>query len=143
MEEDEDDVMAKWDIRYNRRNKGMKADFEQHVRCVLATGATARQAQDTLLLDANYMLPTEDAATLASSLPQIRWFQDQREALGIESYLYVFMRIAAASRVVQVNFKPYITFAQCLNYFLFLILNPNPSLCSGGLMRQPLMASRR
>ena len=109
MEEDEDDVMANWDIRYNRWNKGMKADFEQHVRCVLATGATAiRQAQDTLLLDASYMLPTEDAATLASSLPQIRWFQDQREALGIEStsYLYVFMRIAAASRVVQVNCKP-------------------------------------
>ena len=98
----EHDVMPKWDIRYNRRNKGMKADFEQHVRCVLATGATARQAQDCLLLDAKYMLPTEDATTLASSLPQIRWFQDQREALGIESSLYVFMRIAAASRVVQV-----------------------------------------
>jgi hypothetical protein len=107
-EDDDDDVMAKWDIRYNRRNKGMKPDFEQHVRCVLATGATARQAQDMLLLDASYMLPTEDAATLASSLPQIRWFQDQREALGIEStsYLYVFMRIAAASRVVQVKCKP-------------------------------------
>jgi hypothetical protein len=33
-EDDDDDVMAKWDIRYNRRNKGMKPDFEQHVRCV-------------------------------------------------------------------------------------------------------------
>ena len=98
----DDDAEPKWDIRFAQRNKGMKGDFEQHVRCVLATGATARQAQDTLLLDANYMLPTEDAATLAASLPQLRWFQDQREALGIESYLYVFMRIAAASRVVQV-----------------------------------------
>ncbi len=51
------------------------------------------------------MLPTEDAATLESSLPQISWFQAQREALGIESYLYVFIRLAAASRVVQVIFK--------------------------------------
>jgi hypothetical protein len=99
----EDDEGHRWDIRYNRRNKGMKAEFEQHVRCVLATGATARQAQDCLLLDGQLMLPTEDAATFTSSLPQIRWFQDQREALGIESYVYVFMRIAAASRVVQVQ----------------------------------------
>jgi hypothetical protein len=102
LDDAEDDVMPKWDIRYNQRNKGMKAEFEQHVCCVLATGATARQAQDFLLLDANFMLHTEDAATFTSSLPQIRWFQDQREALGIESSLYVFMRIAAASRVVQV-----------------------------------------
>jgi hypothetical protein len=103
VDEAEDDVECKWDIRYNRRNAGMKAHFEQHVRCVLATGATARQAQDFLLLDAHYLLPTEEAATFTSSLPQIRWFQDQREALGIESYVYVFMRIAAASRVVQVR----------------------------------------
>jgi hypothetical protein len=98
--------VEKWQIRFKERNKGMSADFEQHVRCVLATGATARQAQDCLLLDANYMLPTKDAATLASSLPQLRWFQAQREALGIESYLYVFIRLAAASRVVQVRQLP-------------------------------------
>ena len=100
----EDDVIKrKCEIRFPQRNKGIKADFEQHVRCVLATGMTARQAQDSLLLDANYMLPMEDAATFTTSLPLIRWFQDQREALGIESYLYGFMKIAAASRVVQVN----------------------------------------
>lgn len=99
-----DDVLEpKWDIRFPQRNKGIKADFEQHVRCVLGTGMTARQAQDSLLLDANYMLPIEDAATFKTSLPQIRWFQDQREALGIESYLYGFMQIAAATRVVQVK----------------------------------------
>ena len=100
----EDDVIKrKCEIRFPQRNKGIKADFEQHVRCVLATGMTARQAQDSLLLDANYMLPMEDAATFTTSLPLIRWFQDQREALGIESYLYGFMKIAAASRVVQVQ----------------------------------------
>ena len=102
-DEVDDDVKPKWAIRFAERNKGMKGDFEQHVRCVLATGMTARQAQDSLLLDANFMLPTEEAATLSASLPRIRWFQEQREALGIESYLYSFMRIAAASRVVQVG----------------------------------------
>ena len=87
--DNEDDVITrKCEIRFKQRNKGIKADFEQHVRCVLATGMTARQAQDSLLLDANYMLPQEDAATFTTSLPLIRWFQDQREALGIESYLY-------------------------------------------------------
>ena len=99
----DDGIKPKCEIRFPQRNKGIKADFEQHVRCVLATGMTARQAQDSLLLDANYMLPMEDAATFTTSLPLIRWFQDQREALGIESYLYGFMKIAAASRVVQVQ----------------------------------------
>ena len=99
----DDVIKPKCEIRFPQRNKGIKADFEQHVRCVLATGMTARQAQDSLLLDANYMLPMEDAATFTTSLPLIRWFQDQREALGIESYLYGFMKIAAASRVVQVQ----------------------------------------
>ena len=103
MNNADDVIEPKWEIRFPQRNKGIKADFEQHVRCVLATGMTARQAQDSLLLDANYMLPMEDAATFTTSLPLIRWFQDQREALGIESYLYGFMKIAAASRVVQVQ----------------------------------------
>ena len=102
VEDSGDEKHQEWAIRYRQRNKGMKGEFEQHVRCLMATGSTARQAQDQLLLDANYMLPACDATTFCSSLPKLRWFQYQREGLGIESYLYGFIRLAAASRVIQV-----------------------------------------
>ncbi len=74
--------VRKWQIRFKQRNKGMKAAFEQHVRCKMATGATVRQVIDSLLLDANFMLSESDAATFCDGMPQLRWFQAQREALG-------------------------------------------------------------
>ncbi len=75
------------------------------MRCALATGATARQVTDMLWLDANYMLDPEPASLFGASMPQLRWFQTQREGLGLESYLYSFMRIAGASRVLQWGFE--------------------------------------
>ncbi len=70
---------TRWQVRFNQRNKGITPQFEEHVRCTLATGATARQVQDMLLLDANYMLSSEHAVEFCDSMPQIRWFQSQRE----------------------------------------------------------------
>ena len=93
-----------WSIRSKQRNKGVTSHFEQHVRCALATGATARQVTDILLLDANYMLGPEKGTIFSESMPQLRWVQTQREGLGLESYLYSFMRIAGASRVLQWGF---------------------------------------
>ena len=75
--------VGKWQIRFKQRNKGMKAVFEQHVRCKMATGASVRQVIDGLLLDANFMLSESDAATFCDGMPQLRWFQAQREALGL------------------------------------------------------------
>ncbi len=94
----------RWSIRSKQRNKGVTSHFEQHVRCALATGATARQVTDILLLDANYMLGPEKGTIFSESMPQLRWVQTQREGLGMESYLYSFMRIAGASRVLQWGF---------------------------------------
>ena len=96
--------MPKWAIRSRQRNKGVTAQFEQHVRCALATGATARQVTDMLRLDASYVLEPEQASQFLQDLPQLRWVQTQREGLGMESYLYSFMRIAGASRVLQWGF---------------------------------------
>jgi hypothetical protein len=45
-----------WEVRGTQRNKGITMQFEQHVRCALATGATARQVQDMQLVDASYFL---------------------------------------------------------------------------------------
>ena len=101
---DPNSTIAKWEVRNKQRNKGVTSFFEQHVRTALATGATARQVKDMLLLDGNFLLPANGAKTFCDSLPQPRWFQTQREALGLESYLYSFMRIAGASRVIQWGF---------------------------------------
>ncbi len=57
-----------------------------------------------LLLDANYLLDPCKATIFRDSMPQLRWVQTQREGLGLESYLYSFMRIACASRVLQWGF---------------------------------------
>ncbi len=96
--------IAKWAVRSKQRNNGVTSHFEQHIRTALATGATARQVKDMLLLDGNYMLPGDAAQTFCESLPQPRWFQAQRKGLGLEFYLYSFMRIAGASRVIQWGF---------------------------------------
>jgi hypothetical protein len=60
----------RWQVRFKQRNKGITPQFEEHVRCTLATGATARQVQDMLILDANYMLAPEAAGEFCDSLPQ-------------------------------------------------------------------------
>jgi hypothetical protein len=106
----------KWDVRGNQRNKGITMQFEQHVRCALATGATARQIQDMQLLDAAYFLEPAQATAFAATLPHMRWFQAQREGLGLESYLYGFMRIAGASRIIQWGFdETTLDGVSCLN----------------------------
>ena len=123
LDEGEVDVLEhkQWQVRFRQRNKGITRQFEEHVRCTLATGATARQVQDMLLLDGNFMLAPEDAKEFCMSLPQIRWFQSQREGLGIESYLYSFMRIAGASRVVQWGFdESTLDGVSCLNQWALL-----------------------
>jgi hypothetical protein len=102
--EEEATQVPTWAIRNKQRNRGVTAQFEQHVRCSLATGATARQVTDILRLDASYLLEAEQASIFCQDLPQLRWVQTQREGLGIESYLYSFMRIAGASRVLQWGF---------------------------------------
>jgi hypothetical protein len=90
-----------WEVRGKQRNKGITMQFEQHVRCALATGATARQVQDMQLVDAAFFLNADEASIFCSTMPQMQWFQAQREGLGLESYLYGFMRIAGASRIIQ------------------------------------------
>ena len=104
QESDEDAQIHTWALRSKQRNRGVTAHFEQHVRCALATGATARQVTDMLRLDASYLLEPDQASIFIHDLPQLRWVQTQREGLGIESYLYSFMRIAGASRVLQWGF---------------------------------------
>ena len=64
-----------WAMRYKQKNRGVTAQFEQHVRCALATGATARQVTDMLLLCAIYLLEPSKATIFRDSMPQLRGFK--------------------------------------------------------------------
>ncbi len=37
-------------------------------------------------------------------MPKLDWFIKQRETLGLESYLYTFMRIAGCEKIIQLGF---------------------------------------
>ena len=97
-------VNRAWEVRQTLAYKGMSHKFEEHVRCLMATGSTARQTREGLILTAGQLLDKEECAEYRSELPTIEWFSKQREALGVESYLYTFMRIAGAESVRQWGF---------------------------------------
>ena len=93
-----------WRVRHKEANKGMQQQFEEHVCCLMATGASARAVREGLILHAAHFLCEAEAAEYSSEIPKLDWFNKQREALGLESYLYTFMRIAGCERVVQWGF---------------------------------------
>jgi hypothetical protein len=93
-----------WEVRQGNVNKGMSHQFEEHVRCLLATGTTARQTREGLLLTARQFLTGDECAQYQAELPGPEWFAKQREALGVESYLYTFMRIAGCEVIQQWGF---------------------------------------
>ena len=93
-----------WSVRHSQANKGMCAGFEEHVRCLMATGATARAIREGLFLNATHYLSPSEAAVYCGQVPKLDWFIKQREALGLESYLYTFMRIAGCAKIIQWGF---------------------------------------
>ncbi len=96
--------MREWAVRHRGKNKGMVQAFEEHARCLMATGATARAVREGLLLNATHFLSEGEVAVYASQVPKLDWFNKQREALGLESYLYTFMRIAGCEKIIQWGF---------------------------------------
>ena len=91
-------------MRHSQANKGMKPEFEEHVRSVMATGCTSRQTREGLLLNEAQFLRDDDLELYRSEIPGVEWFSKQREALGLESYLYTFMRIAGCDSIRQWGF---------------------------------------
>jgi hypothetical protein len=63
------------------------------VRSILATGCSARQARDNILLTSHYLLPTLEAEHLCDEVPDLPWFSRQREALGLEASVYAFIAL--------------------------------------------------
>ena len=58
--------------------------FERMVRSLLASGSSARGAREHLLQSARDFLRPESADAYAMMVPNLRWFQGQREGLGNE-----------------------------------------------------------
>jgi len=63
-----------WSVRHSQANKGMCAGFEEHVRCLMATGATARAIREGLFLNATHYLSPSEAAVYCGQVPKLDWF---------------------------------------------------------------------
>jgi hypothetical protein len=91
------------------RESGMRGNpvndkFARHVRALLASGASASATLKQLSLNARFFLNDEDYSQFVDDMPKLRWFQYQREGLGLESYLYTLTRVAKCDRVLQWGF---------------------------------------
>jgi hypothetical protein len=82
----------------------MKDKFVRHVRALLATGSSARSVREQLFLNGGFFLSEKGYSELTADMPELRWFQTQREGLGNESLMYTFLRIAKCEEVVQWGF---------------------------------------
>ena len=91
-------------IREGGRGHPVAENFVRHVRCLLATGSSARSCREQLLLSGQYFLAEKHFEVFQHDVPQVRWFNIQREALGNEAYLYALTRIAKCTQVEQWGF---------------------------------------
>ena len=89
-------------IRGEGRGRPICMAFENYVRALMATGCSSRSAKDSVALSASFW--SSDDRQIMEEIPKINWFCLQREALGAESYLYSFLRIAAATSIPQWGF---------------------------------------
>ena len=103
--EDEDDVKkVRMQIREGTRGHPLVRSFVSHSRTLLATGGSGRSIREQLLLNGRFFLLEEDYTTFTEQMPELRWFQLQREGMGLESLVFTFIRLAKAERVDQWGF---------------------------------------
>ncbi len=82
----------------------MSVGFEKYVRCVLATGCSAKAARGTVSTSAKTFLSDEGFNKMEEVLPLERWFQVQREGLAMEAWAYAMIRVARAPSILQWGF---------------------------------------
>jgi hypothetical protein len=94
------EAMDKFVIREGSRGRPVAEHFEQHVRCLMATGSSVRSCREQLLFSAMYFLKDKKAQEVfMDEVPTIPWFNKQREALANEAYLYSLTRLAKCEAV--------------------------------------------
>ena len=104
LKEKMDTMRGMLDIREGTRGKPLGRPFVQHCRTLLATGATARSTREQLLLNGHFFIAEDYLPYFTEQVPELRWFQFQREGLGLESMVLTFIRLAKAERVAQWGF---------------------------------------
>ncbi len=92
------------DIREATRGHPLGHKFVHHIRTLLATGGSARSIREQLLLNGHFFLGETDYEYFMQQMPELRWFQFQREGMGLQSMVLTFMRLAKAERVDQWGF---------------------------------------
>jgi hypothetical protein len=104
-EEDGEETKAvRMQIRAGTRGHPLVRPFVAHSRTLLATGGSARSIREQLLLNGRFFLGEEDYIHFTEEMPEVRWFQIQREGMGLESMVLTFIRLAKAERVDQWGF---------------------------------------
>jgi hypothetical protein len=100
--------------------------FEYQVRSLLASGCSARSAREQLLQSSRNFLRPEAAGAYAALVPNVRWFQAQREALGNEAWLYGMVELSRANECLQHGFdETSIDGTPTLNQWVLLDAGPN------------------
>jgi hypothetical protein len=102
LEEEEDDDYL--EIREGTRGKPVGFHFVRHCATLLAIGGSAGSVREQLLLNALFFLGNDDYDIFRTQLPSLRWYQYQREDMGLESLVNSLIRIAKCERVEQWGF---------------------------------------
>ncbi len=71
---------------------------------LLCLGSSAAAARVQLLHSASVFLRPEAYHLYAALVPNLRWFQAQREALGNEAWLYAMIEVSQAKECLQHGF---------------------------------------
>jgi hypothetical protein len=82
----------------------MSRAYEDYVRSCMATGCSARHIRDIQLLKFDFLVDVNEGTKLKGQVPEINWFAQQREAMGLASYVYSFIAVAGCDEIVQWGF---------------------------------------
>jgi hypothetical protein len=82
----------------------MSRAYEDYVRSCMATGCSARHIRDIQLLTFRFLVDVNEGTKLKGQVPEISWFAQQREAMGLASYVYSFIALAGCDEIVQWGF---------------------------------------
>jgi hypothetical protein len=88
--------------RTTERGRPYSKAFESQTRKILSSGMSAEACRLSMRLHAAFFLGGEVAAELET--PEVEWHQRQREGVGLESWAYTMLEIAAADKILQHGF---------------------------------------
>ncbi len=87
------------------KGRGKSLEFEFAARTIVATGCSAREARDQILVTRQLFLPASKFVLFEQEVPterwRWRWFRYQRKGLGYEAWLYSMVRVAKCESILQ------------------------------------------